>query len=150
MFKLRENEEIKFTAKFHWSDYIVTGFWALLFTPAVMVSIFGNAKNFSTWPLLLIGYGPLIYKVLKNKSRKYIITNQRLYVESGILSRTSTDIPLNKINDIALTQNFIERIFNVGGLKVLTGNDKGTLINGIVEPNGFQEILSRHCNAKAI
>ena len=149
-FKLRENEEIKMTAKFHWSDYLVSGTWALLCTPALIVSIFSKDVSMpSPFMFFLIGYMPLIYKILKNRSKKFHITNQRLYIEKGILTKTSADVPLNKINDITFSQNFIERIFNVGNLQILTGNDKGNIIQGICEPELFRECLSKYSNLKA-
>nr|WP_295899667.1 PH domain-containing protein [uncultured Bdellovibrio sp.] len=149
-FKLRENEEIKMKANFHWSDYLVSGFWALIFTPGFIVSIVDNSARMpSPTFFAVLAYGPLIYKILKNRSKKYLITNQRIYIETGILNKTATDLPLNKINDISFSQNFIERFFDVGSLNILTGNDKGNIIKGIVNPEGFRECLSKHCNHKA-
>ncbi|WII72350.1 PH domain-containing protein [Bdellovibrio sp. 22V] len=149
-FKLRENEEVKMSASFHWSDYLVAGFWAAICTPGFLMTVIEKSERAPS-PMLfaLIAYSPIIYKFIKNKSRKYLITNQRLYIETGILTKTATDVPLNKINDIAFSQNFIERLFDVGSLNILTGNDKGNAIRGIVNPEIFRECLSKHCNHKA-
>ncbi|MEK2646086.1 PH domain-containing protein [Bdellovibrio sp. BCCA] len=149
-FKLRDNEEIKMKATFHWSDYLVAGFWAFICTPGFFVSMADDSNRMPS-PVFfaIVAYAPLLYKILKNRSKKYLITNQRLYIENGILTKTATDVPLNKINDIAFSQNFIERLFDVGSLSILTGNDKGNNVKGIVNPEGFRECLSKYCNHKA-
>lgn len=152
--KLRENEIIKVEANFHWSSYILSGFWAFIMSYPVLHSLFpfpseANTSRPSFLLIAAIAYAPLLYVFLKNKSKCYVVTNERLYVEDGVLSKTKTDIPLNKINDISFSQGIFQRMFNSGNLLVLTGNNKTTVLANLEKPEDFREILSRNSNIKA-
>lgn len=147
--KLRQNETIKAEAHFHWSAYIVTGLWAAFLSLGLLGTLISNKEDSPIIMMAIIAYGPIFYTWLKNKSKSYVVTNERLYVEDGIISKTKTDIPLNKINDISFSQGILQRIFNSGNLLVMTGNNKPTVLFGIDNPENFREILSQNSNAKA-
>jgi uncharacterized membrane protein YdbT with pleckstrin-like domain len=155
---LRQNEEIKCKAYFHWASYILPGIWAFFWGAAPLIGFVGMALERSPeqqslvgpfiW-MLIFAFFPLMYAWLKNNTRAYVVTNQRLYVEEGILSKTKTDIPLAKINDISFDQGIFQRLFGTGNILVMTGNDKPTKIKNLDFPDQFRETLSKCCNSKA-
>jgi uncharacterized membrane protein YdbT with pleckstrin-like domain len=111
-----------------------------------------QTRGFTFWPLLdrpLFGGGPLFYVWLRGKNKAYIVTNQRFYVEEGILAKSKKDIPLNKINDIFFTQGIFQRMFDSGNLAIMTGNDVPTKIVKLDCPEQFRESISHACNYKA-
>ena len=50
----------------------------------------------------------------------YRITDRRLIVEKGILTKNREEIQLYRIRDIALKRNLFERIFNMGDITILS------------------------------
>lgn len=150
--QLRNNEEIVAEAHFHWLTYLIPGLWASIGALPTLVMPFvwvlGEQKsdepNMGTTFLftLLIFWGPLVYQILRNKTKRYLVTNQRFYIEDGIISKNVSDIPLSKINDVGFRQGILQRFFNSCSLAVMTGNSKPTMIKNIANSKEFASALS--------
>jgi uncharacterized membrane protein YdbT with pleckstrin-like domain len=148
--KLRQDEQIQCEAHLHWSSYIAPGAWAFVMGLSMIGQIFSKelSSTSAVWTAVM-GAFPLIYVWLRNKNKSYVVTNQRLYVEEGILAKSKTDIPFNKINDINCGQGLLQRLFGAGNVSVMTGNDKPTKLKNLDQPEQFREALSNVCNKKA-
>jgi uncharacterized membrane protein YdbT with pleckstrin-like domain len=57
----------------------------------------------------------------------YVITNKRLIIRTGVLSRAGHDVPLNRINDVAFSHSFWERLLGCGTLVVESAGERGQL-----------------------
>lgn len=148
--QLRQGELVQSEANFHWAAYVRSGIWAALMGLSFLGQLLGPEKSgvVMFWTAVL-GFGPITYVWLQNKNKTYVVTNQRLYVEEGILAKTKTDIPFNKINDISFSQGIFQRMFGSGNVAVMTGNDKPTKLSDLDEPEKFREALSSICQNKA-
>jgi membrane protein YdbS with pleckstrin-like domain len=62
----------------------------------------------------------------RNKTH-YILTTHDLTVRTGILSKSSTHIPLSKVQDVTVRQSFLERIFNIGDIVVESAGAGGRI-----------------------
>jgi uncharacterized membrane protein YdbT with pleckstrin-like domain len=62
---------------------------------------------------------------LRWRTTLFVITNKRVVVRTGILSRTGRDIPLNRVNDVTFTHNLLERILGCGTLLVESAGERG-------------------------
>lgn len=81
-------------------------------------------------------------------TRRYIanmsaeLTERKLVVRRGLLTRTENTVPLDKITDMALIQGPLMRLFGLKKLKVETagqsGNDALISLVGIVDADGFR------------
>lgn len=158
--KLKDTEEVKGEVHFHWSAFIVAKLWAGVGILAVLGLVIGSFAEKSAeapeqpfLPTLIwmsaLFFGPFLYKWLQNKSKSYVVTNQRVYVEEGILSKSKVDLPLNKINDVSVKQGLVQRMFGSGNLLLLTGNNKPTLIKDIDNPDNFKNVISDMIDKKA-
>jgi membrane protein YdbS with pleckstrin-like domain len=56
-------------------------------------------------------------------SVRYRLTTHRLFKESGILSRSLNEIELIRVDDVAVGQNLLQRLFNVGIVTVIAPTD---------------------------
>lgn len=144
--KLRNNEELKIKADFHWSSYLFAGIWAFFGVIGTIGSLVGEKNQGESSPsivmMLIVFLGPLLYKMLANYCKDYSVTNQRLYVEEGIIAKKKKDIPLQKINDLEVNQGIIQRMLGAGNIMVLTGNDKPTKLTNIDNPETFKNQIS--------
>jgi membrane protein YdbS with pleckstrin-like domain len=52
------------------------------------------------------------------RTTSYTVTTHRIAQRSGIITRVGRDIPLYRINDVALEQGLVDRIFGCGTLVV--------------------------------
>jgi uncharacterized membrane protein YdbT with pleckstrin-like domain len=121
--------------------------WACFVSLTCLAVYAGNnsaQKSFSG-PMMgacLFGWLPFLASYLKFKTTHYYVTNLRIYLTSGILSRTIRDIPLSKVNDVVFSQGILDRLNKTGRLRILTGNDAGAYIKQIERPEEFREAIA--------
>lgn len=94
-------------------------------------------------PVLLILWSFIIEKL----STRYRLTTHRLFKETGILSRNLNEIELVRVDDVAVRQNVIQRIFNVGIVMVIAPHDQTEPrleLVGIENPIEVKEMIRTH------
>jgi uncharacterized membrane protein YdbT with pleckstrin-like domain len=82
------------------------------------------------WILLLYTV-PLLYFVweyLAWHRREYILTDRRVVRQEGVLSISSFDAPLDKINNVYHRQSFLGRLLNYGEVGLETASEEGTTV----------------------
>ena len=77
-----------------WRDDV--GAWVMTFPPLLLL-----------WPLA---------RYLAWRSERIVVTGDRLHHESGILSRDTRTIEINKLQYVRVHQGFMQRIFGVGDI----------------------------------
>jgi uncharacterized membrane protein YdbT with pleckstrin-like domain len=79
--------------------------------------------------LVVIVGGVRIFRLamrgLALRSQKYRLSNQRLLVETGLLSRTIDEIDLRTVEDITFHQSFGERLFGLGQIGIVSSEPMG-------------------------
>ncbi|HOF00397.1 MAG TPA: PH domain-containing protein [Spirochaetota bacterium] len=68
-----------------------------------------------------------------------LFSDELVYLENKLYSRSLIRIPLTKINYIIIKQNFIERLFDIGAIYIET-QDK----NGLIKINGIPSIKEKN------
>jgi membrane protein YdbS with pleckstrin-like domain len=106
--------------------------------------------NAAMWYLSLAGMlGGLItfgVRYLQIEFIKYRLSNQRLFITTGILSRKTVETELFRVRDISVHQSLIERMIGIGTIHALT-TDKDIpemYFRGINEPLKIKEVLRQH------
>jgi putative membrane protein len=84
----------------------------------------GSGENWIYIILALI-YGLFIFPItlLNFYYFKYLFTKDELIIHSGILSKKQRNIPLKRIQNVNITQNFIQRLFNISKIQMETAGD---------------------------
>ena len=75
---------------------------------------------------------------------RYQLTDEKLLIDSGFLSRTQEEIRLYRITDFSVKQSFWQRIFGVGNIFISSSdNTQGEFsIDDIKDPYKVKEMLS--------
>ena len=58
----------------------------------------------------------------------YTVTNRRLITRSGILNKTGTDLPLNRVNEVATERSLLDRMLACGTLNISTAAEDGMVV----------------------
>jgi uncharacterized membrane protein YdbT with pleckstrin-like domain len=66
-----------------------------------------------------------VIPLLRWRTTLFVLTDKRVVVRTGILSRTGRDIPLTRINDVTFSHNLLERILGCGTLVVESAGERG-------------------------
>lgn len=75
---------------------------------------------------------------------KYILTDEKLIIDTGFLAKRQEEIRLYRITDFSVTQKFFERIFGVGNIHISSSdNMQGEFtIFKVKRPYEIKEVLS--------
>jgi uncharacterized membrane protein YdbT with pleckstrin-like domain len=114
------------------------------------------SPSLGSWSLGTIAGGAFVFFALVSllvaelfrKTTKYIITDNKIIREDGILSKNSEMIPYTQLERVDVRQSFGDRILRIGTIVVDTGDD--TLnIDKVRHPRKIQELLSSRLGRKA-
>jgi uncharacterized membrane protein YdbT with pleckstrin-like domain len=114
------------------------------------------SPNVGSWSLGTIAGGAFVFFAFVSllvaevfrKSTKYIITDNKIIREDGILSKNSEMIPYTQLERVDVRQSFGDRILRIGTIVVDTGDD--TLnIDKVRNPRKIQDLLSSRLGRKA-
>ncbi len=165
--ELQEGEkiikEIKPLVELKWyffGTFII--FWLLFFIsfslifPLVILETIATIIINKTIPLgflvgvfIMIGLSisiPIMWLIIENiyKHRYYWITNERVICKYGILGYRILSLPLERISDVIITRNFLERIFGFGSMHIqsLAGQITPEIsFQAIPDPEGTQKLI---------
>ena len=94
---------------------------------------------------LVVWLGTVIWLLiwyLKTKSKKLSITNRDMLYEEGLLRKNRKELALDKVRTVEVDQDFIERIFGVGKVRVFTAGDEPEIVvEGLPDPNKIRELI---------
>ena len=111
---LLKNEEIVYRAKIHW----------FIYAPAILWFFFGLLfmanKDTQTFAAILISIGifSFLKAVIKQFTSEYVITNKRLILKIGLISRNSSELMLKQLENVLVDQTIMGRLFNYGAINV--------------------------------
>jgi uncharacterized membrane protein YdbT with pleckstrin-like domain len=85
----------------------------------------------------------LITAWIQLRSTMYRVTNQRVVVEQGVLSKTVDEIDLRYVDDSAFTQTLVDRVLGIGSVTLIS-TDKSSpryVLRSIKDPRGVREVI---------
>ena len=96
--------------------------------------------------LLLI---PAYYHLKRNMVR-YTLTDSKIEIDTGLIARTTRNIPLTKIQDVTVSASIPQRILGFGDLLIDNASELGgtTVIHNISKPRHYADLLLRELRRK--
>jgi uncharacterized membrane protein YdbT with pleckstrin-like domain len=132
---LSDGEEIVLDLHPHWSrlalPVLVLLVTCLLAGFGVALIPKGGGQAIERW--ILVGIGAIVViwftvlPYLRWITTRYVLTNDRLVIRTGILARHGRDVPLNRINDVSFSETVLERMLRSGTLVVESAGDNGQI-----------------------
>jgi len=85
----------------------------------------------------------LVMAAARNRSTRYRVTNQRIIIESGLFSKSLEEIDMRSVDDIEFRQSFLERIFGIGEIWVVSTDKVAPrrALHGIRDPRNTRELI---------
>ena len=91
-----------------------------------------QARPVGTLAVIAVGLVLVVWWVvipyLRWWTTTYTVTNRRLITRSGILNKTGTDLPLNRIHEVATERSLLDRMLGCGTLNVTTAAEDGMVV----------------------
>ncbi|MCJ7448063.1 MAG: PH domain-containing protein [Bacteroidales bacterium] len=114
---LIKDEHVAYETKYHWIIFIsLRGLFTLFIAPAI-----------ERW------------------LAEFVITNRRIVIKTGFISRKTIEMNLSKIESVNVDQSFFGRIFGYGSITIIgTGGTRETFYN-ITKPLNFRKAFQELC-----
>jgi len=141
---LTNEEHVVYEAEYHWGFWIIPGVFIVIFLlPFIMnvieIGSFNLPGILYAFPLISLAIFILTY--LKIQTDEFVITNQRLIVKKGIISRETLELHLSKVETVMVSQGPIERLVNAGSVAVRGTGSTLSNISFISEPYEFRRVF---------
>jgi membrane protein YdbS with pleckstrin-like domain len=149
---LQDEREIR-VARQHWSIFIpVVGGCLLMVGVLAGLAVaapshvsglaLGSAKTFVVVLGLAGAALTLTVRWLRWHYTTFTLTDRRVVVGTGVLSRQTESIALDRVQDTAVRQSLLARIFRAGDVEIESaGRDGSEVLANIHDPQGFSNDL---------
>lgn len=148
-YDLAEGERIVLTLHPHWKTVLAPSL--ILAVSAVIAAVLlivipsghlAGPGRIAVGVVLLAVIFWSVIPFLRWRTTTYELTNRRLRLRSGIVSRSGRDFPLIRISDISFSHGLIDRLLRCGRLVVESAGEHGQLVlNEIPQVVRVQGIL---------
>jgi membrane protein YdbS with pleckstrin-like domain len=93
-----------------------------------------------------LGFLILLIWWLQTLGTKLTLTNERITLRNGILSKYTNEVFHTDIRNVQLDQSFFQRVFDVGALRVSTSGQEGIEISvqGIPHPKRVRDLIDKY------
>lgn len=154
---LGNGEEIVYRAHFNWTYSFWPTMWFLISLAPIIVLSYAQFSAGVSWADMVVAwyifFGGLVVGIVQLLGHLIVlwtteiaVTTFRFVYKTGLISRNTQEVSLNKIEEITLKQSVWGRVFDYGSLTM-----RGTGVGVIVLPNIDEPIKVRRLieNAKS-
>jgi membrane protein YdbS with pleckstrin-like domain len=133
------------TLKFIYVGYLAAVIGAFLLVG--LVSLFFST-TFSITASVILGMALLLVPVffhLRKKLIRYSLTDTTIEIDRGLISRTTQNIPLRRIQDVTVSATFMQRILGMGDVIIDNASEDGgkVILDDIDSPKKYAELMLR-------
>jgi uncharacterized membrane protein YdbT with pleckstrin-like domain len=92
---------------------------------------------------------PAYYHLRRNMVR-YTLTDSKIEIDTGLIARTTRNIPLTKIQDVTVSASIPQRLLGFGDLLIDNASEVGgtTVLHNISKPRHYADLLLRELRRK--
>jgi uncharacterized membrane protein YdbT with pleckstrin-like domain len=129
---LVEDEQVVVHRHPHWKMLVVPVVVLLLVVGvASFLAAVVSAQSWALWAWLGLAVAGLalvgrftVFPVLRWRTTHFVVTDRRVLVREGVLTRQGMDIPLRRISSVQIRQGLLERLLGAGTLVVEADSDE--------------------------
>ncbi len=150
--KLSPGEQILFEGHPSWRailDWYAKGLGLTLVAALIaagVTKIGGNVEDGVVAAVAVIGVAiTLLAGFIRRVTTSYTITNRRLHIRRGVVSREVQETRLERVQNVNYSQGLLQRILQIGDVDFDTagGDDYGFTFAGVADPEQVTEQVDR-------
>ena len=107
------------------------------FAAGVITGLFGDVNDGLVAILAVIGVGlTILIGFIKRIATSYTITDRRLHIKRGIVSRTIQETRLERVQNVNYSQSVLQRVLQIGNVDFDTAasDDYNFIFSGVADP----------------
>ncbi len=149
---LNQDEELLAELHPHWIFlfgplFTSIGVWAALI--AILI-VWANPPGWTNYPIIVLALVPglwLLGRYIRWRSYDVALTSTRILVRQGITGRDTVQLRLQRITEVNLRQDFIERLLGTGSLVIdVQGEDDSMTLEYMRKPAIVQRVINSQIN----
>lgn len=127
--------------------FIRLGYALAVVGAVILVFLFAliNVPAYISIPLALALLLIPAYFHIKRNMIRYTLTDSKIEIDTGLVARTTRNIPLSKIQDVTVSASIPQRLLGFGDLIVDNASELGgsTVLHNISKPRHYADLLLR-------
>jgi uncharacterized membrane protein YdbT with pleckstrin-like domain len=131
---LLPNEQVTYRAKLHWIIFTTP---VLVLVAAIVLAVVG-APWFVSAVIAAVGILAFIPPWLRSVSSEFAVTNKRVLIKVGLISRHSLELLLRQVEGIGVDQTLSGRILGYGTISVVGTGGTNEAFRMISNPLEFR------------
>ena|SRR5687768_238667 len=132
------------TLKFVYAGYLLTVLVAFLIVVLLTIFFPGVSPAIAAVVGLLLLLVPLYFHI-KKKLVRYTLTDTTIEIDRGLISRTTQNIPLRRIQDVTVSATVMQRMLGFGDVIIDNASEDGgkVALHDIDSPKKYSELMLR-------
>jgi uncharacterized membrane protein YdbT with pleckstrin-like domain len=82
-----------------------------------------------------------VWPLLTWRCTHYVVTDERILLQDGVLTRERRDLPLGRVNDHVASQSLVDRMFGSGTLRIDSIGDQAAVLTAVPHVQQVQTTL---------
>ena len=125
--------------------YLLAALAGLLLVALLAWQTFVTVPFYVSIPLALALLLVPAYKHLMRNSVRYTLTDSKVEIDQGFISRTTRNIPLRNIQDVSVTTTVTQRLLRFGNVVIDNASETGgtTVLRNIPDPRRHADQILR-------
>ncbi len=125
--------------------FVKVGYGLAVLGAFLLVFLF-SYTNLSPWYSVIAGLSLLLIPAfyhLKQKLVRYTLTDAKIEIDEGLISRTTKNVPLRTIQDITVSASITQRLLGFGNLVIENAgeNNNQIVLKNINSPRKYADVL---------
>lgn len=129
---LTDDEHIILDLRPHWKALAEPLLWSVLLAVAAILlgsKVSGDNAAAIRWAIAGAAIVAWIWlagiRLARWKFTEFVLTNERLIARSGVIAKVSKEIPLERVNDVTVTQSMLDRLLRSGDIRLESAGEFG-------------------------
>lgn len=143
---LTDDETVVLALRPHWRVLLAPAFWFVLTAGAMIAAFVYLPDDAPSWVRVAVTLLSLLFfaglgvpPLIRRQFTLYALTTERIVVRSGVLTRSSKEIPVESISNVVCSQRVIERMLGYGDVLLeSSGETSATRLQDVPDPEQFQ------------
>jgi membrane protein YdbS with pleckstrin-like domain len=127
--------------------FVKMGYVAAMITAILLIVLLASvgASAYISVPLALALLLVPAYYHLKRNMVRYTVTDSKMEIDTGLIARTTRNIPLSKIQDVTVSAGIWQRMLGFGDIVVDNASEMGgtIVLKNINNPRHYADLLLR-------
>jgi len=90
---------------------------------------------------LFMGLTRGVWPLLVWRTTHYVLTDERILLQDGVIARERRDLPLNRVNDHVASQSLLDRLLGSGTLRIDSIGEQSAVLAAVPKVQQVQTLL---------